>query len=101
MVAYEPLNAVTDHDDSHPALGLSGKSISMSHADIKVIADEDCENGKPAPDPYLLGLDKTNTTAEESLAFEDSITGASSAIGAGVDTVGILTTQSSERSVSD
>ncbi|MBY0471653.1 GNAT family N-acetyltransferase [bacterium] len=51
-----------------------------------VVGLESIQNGKPAPDPYLLGLQRANTTAPLSLAVEDTQTGYQSATSAGIKT---------------
>jgi HAD superfamily hydrolase (TIGR01509 family) len=50
-----------------------------------VINVEDCTRAKPAPDPYLLALERFHATPAEALAIEDSSRGLSSAISAGLD----------------
>ena len=50
-----------------------------------VINVEDCSRAKPAPDPYLLGLERFDARPMEALAIEDSARGLSSAVSAGVD----------------
>jgi mannitol-1-/sugar-/sorbitol-6-phosphatase len=51
-----------------------------------IIGGEEVTKGKPDPEPYLLALAKNGCLAEESLAVEDSILGARSAILAGLPT---------------
>ena len=60
--------------------------------DTVVLADE-VEAVKPDPAPYIAALEKTGVPAEESLAFEDSISGISSSVAAGIPTVGIASSQ--------
>lgn len=57
-----------------------------------IILGEELPAGKPDPLPYCLALEKLGLTADEALAFEDSPTGIRSALGAGVQTVGLATT---------
>ncbi|MFT4186074.1 MAG: HAD family phosphatase [Micrococcaceae bacterium] len=52
------------------------------------------KNGKPHPDPYLLAIELLNKkgydiNAKDCVAVEDSIPGATSAVAAGVKTIGI------------
>lgn len=55
------------------------------------------ERGKPAPDPYLLAVQRlidqtshlTVTNSDSMLAIEDSLTGVTSALAAGLTTVGV------------
>ena len=60
--------------------------------DTVVLADE-VEAVKPDPAPYEAALLKTGVVAEEALAFEDSVSGISSSVAAGVPTVGITSSQ--------
>ena len=53
--------------------------------------------GKPDPAPYRAALKKLAAEPGEALAFEDSVSGIASAVGAGIPTVGIASTQSPER----
>jgi beta-phosphoglucomutase-like phosphatase (HAD superfamily) len=52
---------------------------------------------KPDPAPYRAALRKTGVSAEDALAFEDSISGIASAVAAGIPTVGITSSQNPER----
>jgi beta-phosphoglucomutase len=47
--------------------------------------------GKPDPLPYTTALARLGVMASQALAFEDSRSGIASAVGAGVETVGITT----------
>ncbi|HET7272602.1 MAG TPA: HAD-IA family hydrolase [Rubrobacter sp.] len=64
--------------------------------DAVVLAD-DVEAVKPDPAPYKAALKKTGVPAEEALAFEDSVSGISSSVAAGIPTVGIASTQDPEK----
>ena len=64
--------------------------------DTVVLADE-VEAVKPDPAPYKAALRKTGVTAEEALAFEDSVSGVASSVAAGVPTVGITSSQDPQR----
>jgi HAD superfamily hydrolase (TIGR01509 family) len=64
--------------------------------DFVVLADE-VEAVKPHPAPYRAALRKTGVTAGEALAFEDSVSGISSSVAAGIPTVGIASSQDPER----
>jgi beta-phosphoglucomutase len=64
--------------------------------DVVVLAD-DLEAVKPDPAPYRAALKKTGVPAEEALAFEDSVSGISSSVAAGIPTVGIASTQDPEK----
>lgn len=66
------------------ALGL------MPRFRVLVIGDE-VERAKPDPLPYLTGLARLGGDAAHSVAFEDSRSGLRAATGAGLATVGIMT----------
>jgi beta-phosphoglucomutase-like phosphatase (HAD superfamily) len=51
---------------------------------------------KPDPAPYRAALDRLEIAPDEALAFEDSTSGIASAVGAGIPTVGIASTQAPE-----
>ncbi len=46
-------------------------------------------NGKPAPDPFLLGAKLLGEPADQCVAFEDTQSGVDSAIAAGMRTIGV------------
>lgn len=64
--------------------------------DAIVLADE-VEAVKPDPAPYRAALQKTGVRAEQALAFEDSVSGISSSVAAGIPTVGITSSQAPEK----
>jgi len=64
--------------------------------DTVVLAD-DVEAVKPDPAPYRAALNRIGVRAEEALAFEDSVSGISSSVAAGVPTVGITSSQDPQR----
>lgn len=68
------------------ALGL------QDEFDLVVVADE-VGAGKPDPAPYRAAVERLGISPEDALAFEDSPSGIVSAVGAGVPTVGIASTQ--------
>ncbi|MCO7516270.1 HAD-IA family hydrolase [Pseudomonas guariconensis] len=72
------------------AMGLQGR---FRH----VLVAEELLRPKPDPLPYLTGLQRLDAKAGQALAFEDSLPGVKAASGAGIFTVGIATSQSSER----
>ncbi|CAM9215355.1 unnamed protein product [Choristocarpus tenellus] len=49
----------------------------------------ECKRSKPHPDPYIEGLTRLGLTADVCVAFEDSVNGVSSAVAAGLYTVGV------------
>jgi HAD superfamily hydrolase (TIGR01509 family) len=59
----------------------------------EVVVSDDVEAPKPDPAPYRAALRRLDVAPEQALAFEDSTSGVASAVGAGIPTVGLATTQ--------
>jgi len=57
-----------------------------------LVAAEDVEHGKPAPDPFLLGARKLGAAPADCLVFEDTLTGLKSAASAGMDSIVVTVT---------
>ncbi|THC42794.1 HAD-IA family hydrolase [Massilia sp. Mn16-1_5] len=57
-----------------------------------LVAGEDVEHGKPAPDPFLLGARKLGFAPAECLVFEDTQAGLQSAKAAGMDSIVVTLT---------
>ena len=57
-----------------------------------LVAAEDVERGKPAPDPFLLGARKLGVAPADCLVFEDTLAGLRSAAAAGMDSIVVTTT---------
>jgi HAD superfamily hydrolase (TIGR01509 family) len=76
-----------------PALRLGG----YFDAVVPIVPIEEAGPGKPDPAPYRAVLKKLGADPGEALAFEDSVSGIASAVGAGIPTVGIASTQNPER----
>ena len=57
-----------------------------------VVVGEEIARSKPDPLPYLTGLERLGCPAERTIAFEDSVSGVTSASAAGIYTVAIRTT---------
>lgn len=51
------------------------------------LTEEDYEQSKPHPEPYLKGLQRFGATAAETVVIEDSARGLKSAIAAGIDCI--------------
>jgi HAD superfamily hydrolase (TIGR01509 family) len=62
----------------------------------ELVLSEDIGVAKPDPAPYRAAVERLGIDPERALAFEDSVSGVASAVGAGVPTVGIATTQEPE-----
>jgi sugar-phosphatase len=57
-----------------------------------LVASEDVEHGKPAPDPFLLGARKLGAAPANCLVFEDTQAGLQSAEAAGMDSIVVTLT---------
>jgi sugar-phosphatase len=57
-----------------------------------LVASEDVEHGKPAPDPFLLGARKLGAAPADCLVFEDTQAGLQSAEAAGMDSIVVTLT---------
>lgn len=62
-----------------------------------LVCGNECAKTKPDPAPYLAGLALLGVDPGKSLAFEDSPTGVRAAVGAGIATVGLLTTTTRDK----
>ena len=58
-----------------------------------VVLSDEAEAVKPDPAPYNEALKRLKVAPEAAVAFEDSVSGIASAVGAGIPTVGIASTQ--------
>jgi HAD superfamily hydrolase (TIGR01509 family) len=82
-------STVEDAGEILQPLGLDG-------AFDPVVYPRDTSEDKPAAVPYELALEELGMSAGEVVAFEDSVTGARSAVEAGIPTVGITSGHSPE-----
>jgi len=57
-----------------------------------LVAAEDVERGKPAPDPFLLGARRLGVAPQDCLVFEDTLAGLQSAASAGMASVVVTVT---------
>jgi sugar-phosphatase len=57
-----------------------------------LVAAEDVERGKPAPDPFLLGARKLGVAPADCLVFEDTLAGLRSAAAAGMASIVVTAT---------
>ena len=90
-----PMAAVTNAPRPNAEMILD--AVGIRHRFKAIVIGDDLARGKPHPLPYLEGLRLTGATAERSVAFEDSISGVTSASAAGIKTVGILTSMAPEQ----
>ncbi len=54
---------------------------------------EDVQNGKPHPEPFLMGAKKLGLEPSRCIAHEDSLAGVQSAVAAGCQVIGMTTSQ--------
>lgn len=71
-------------------------ALGLEDAFEPTIVAEDVGNGKPDPAPYDAALEALNVSANEAVAFEDSPSGISSSVAAGIPTVGVASTHDPE-----
>ena len=57
-----------------------------------LVAAEDVQRGKPAPDPFLLGAEKLGVTPADCLVFEDTLAGLTAARAAGMASIVVTVT---------
>ncbi|KAG0709811.1 HAD-like domain-containing protein [Suillus ampliporus] len=61
------------------------------------VTAEDVPQGKPYPDPYLLGAQKCGVPPEKCLVVEDAPAGVASGLAAGCAVIGLITSHSKEQ----
>lgn len=81
---------VTSNSALRTAAWLSRSDLSQ-YIDF-VVSGDDVRKGKPDPEPYLVALQKSAISADQSLAVEDSPSGVRSALAAGIRTCAIVET---------
>jgi beta-phosphoglucomutase len=72
------------------ALGIADKMDSM-------MSSEDVTFHKPNPEVYLKSAERVGVSPSDCVVFEDSFSGASAAINAGMKVVGVLSTHTKEQ----
>ena len=77
------------HDDLARNVEITLEAAGLGDAFELIIAKEDVARVKPAPDGYLLALDRLGLKADVAIALEDSPTGIASAKAAGVRVVAV------------
>eukprot|EP01116_Phalansterium_solitarium_P009751 TRINITY_DN24035_c0_g1_i1.p1 TRINITY_DN24035_c0_g1~~TRINITY_DN24035_c0_g1_i1.p1 ORF type:complete len:230 (-),score=93.03 TRINITY_DN24035_c0_g1_i1:340-1029(-) len=71
--------------------------LKLGHFFDALIIGDECDRGKPHPDPYLAGMRAAGVGPAECVVFEDSPSGIRAAVAAGVKAiVGVATTQAPE-----
>ncbi|WP_137151175.1 HAD-IA family hydrolase [Devosia sp. FKR38] len=84
-----PMAAVTNAPRANAELVLGGLGITKRFGAVVIGAE--LPHSKPHPLPYLEGLRLLGANAEVSVGFEDSRTGITAAVAAGLSTVGMMT----------
>jgi HAD superfamily hydrolase (TIGR01509 family) len=82
---------VTNAPEENVELMLEAVGLSAAFS-VRVLSD-DLPVGKPDPLPYRTALHRLEISPQRVLAFEDSLAGVNSAVGAGIFTVGVATFQ--------
>lgn len=85
---------VTNAPPENAAFMLS--ELRLSEAFDPIVISDHLPRGKPDPLPYQTALDHLGVMADEAIAFEDSRTGITSAVGADIKTIGVTTTHTAE-----
>lgn len=89
-----PFSLVTSADAINVAFGM--KLLGLGERFKKQVIGEDVKQGKPHPEPFLLGATRLGLNAADCLAHEDAVNGVKSAVGAGCRVVALTTTSSAE-----
>lgn len=85
LIAMEvPLAVVTSASRAVATARMHAAGIPIPA--LMITADE-CSNGKPLPDPYLMGADLIGIQIERCVAFEDAEAGLTSAVTSGAQTI--------------
>ena len=65
------------------------KAIGLRDRVETIIIGEECDHGKPHPEPYLRAMKATGTAPDTCIAFEDSPSGMASAAASGAYSIGV------------
>lgn len=76
------------------------RAHAMGHYFSLIVSGEDIRRNKPAPDCYLLAMEKMGITPQQCLALEDTEAGVKAAAAAGVPCLAIPTSMSSHHDFS-
>lgn len=98
---------ITDLETNGVKLGVATSApyanleLILSKVEIReklgsILASEDVKNHKPNPEVYLASAANLGVTPEQCLVFEDSFSGVSAALNAGMKVVGVLTSHTQE-----
>ncbi|NHC33860.1 HAD family hydrolase [Scytonema millei] len=70
--------------------------LNLEHRFERVFVSQEIGMAKPDPGPYLYALAYFGFNAQQALVFEDSPSGIRAAVGAGIPTVGITSSQTAD-----
>ncbi|MDV6373244.1 HAD family hydrolase [Deinococcus arenicola] len=85
-----PYCLVTSADRVNVEFGMEALGLGKRFG--KRVLGEDVAQGKPHPEPFLLGAQRLGLNAADCLAHEDAVNGVKSAAGAGCRVVALTTT---------
>ena len=86
---HVPCGAVTNAPRANADHML--EALGLKHRFQVIVLAEELEFQKPHPLPYLTGLARLGCDAAVSVGFEDSVSGLTAAVKAGLTTIGIMT----------
>ncbi|XP_057475553.1 haloacid dehalogenase-like hydrolase domain-containing protein Sgpp [Actinidia eriantha] len=81
--------AVTNAPKENAELMIS--TLGLSDFFDVVILGSDCEHAKPSPDPYMKALEVLKVSKDHTFVFEDSVSGITAGVAAGMPVVGLKT----------
>jgi HAD superfamily hydrolase (TIGR01509 family) len=94
--ARELLAALNEHGVPCALVTMSWRRFAMAVVDVlparsfhEVVVGDEVANGKPHPEPYLLGAQRLGVDPAHCVAIEDSPTGIRSAIAAGCQVIAV------------
>ncbi|GLU05466.1 hypothetical protein SLE2022_225670 [Rubroshorea leprosula] len=76
---------------SRPSAELVINKLGLSEFFDTVVIGDECEHGKPHPDPYLKALEVLKVSKDHTFIFEDSVSGIRAGVAAGMPVVGLTT----------
>ncbi|RZL19552.1 MAG: HAD family phosphatase [Pedobacter sp.] len=77
-------------------LELILSKVPIQHLFGSILASEDVKKHKPDPEVYLKSAENLGFSPDQCLVFEDSFSGVSAALNAGMKVVGVLTSHTKE-----
>ena len=89
-----PCGAVTNAPRANAEHMLS--ALDIMHRFKTIVLAEELSHQKPHPLPYLTGLEQLGCDAAHSIGFEDSVSGLTASVAAGLTTIGIMTSMQRE-----